>query len=125
MPIEIRSILLYAGAGAIGTACHFLILLSMSPFVDVVLASTLGAVVGCTINYCLARWLVFADCQPRGGSPVRFLIVASLGIAINAVVMRSLAGYLPIVLSQAIASAIVLVSGYSLNRTWTFNAKPV
>ncbi len=116
-----KSLLLYGGAGAVGTAVHFAVLFATLNFVGPVPASTLGAIAGCIVNYFLARHVVFSLSKPRNGAFARFVTVAVFGIAVNAVVITTLLGVLPIVLNQAVASAMVLLLGYSLNKWWTFN----
>ncbi|MDH3265436.1 MAG: GtrA family protein [Gammaproteobacteria bacterium] len=116
-----KSLLMYGGAGAIGTAAHFAVLFATLQFMDPVPASTLGAIVGCVINYFLARRFVFASTASCGRSFPRFVTVAIIGIAFNAVVIGALVDVLPIALNQAVASGLVLLLGYFLNRTWTFD----
>jgi putative flippase GtrA len=86
-----------------------------------VLASTLGAIAGCIINYFLARQFVFASTGSCRRSFPRFVTVALIGIALNAIVINTFVDILPIALNQAVASGLVLLLGYSLNRIWTFN----
>jgi putative flippase GtrA len=116
-----KSMLMYGGAGAIGTAAHFAVLFTTLQFMGPVPASTLGAIVGCVINYFLARRFVFASTASCGRSCPRFVMVAVIGIAFNAVVIDALVDVLPIALNQAVASGLVLLLGYFLNRTWTFD----
>ena len=75
---------MYAGAGSIGTAAHFIILLATHKTAGPVIASTIGAVAGCVINYFLAREIVFRSNAPYEGSFPRFAAVAIAGIAVNA-----------------------------------------
>ena len=112
---------LYGGAGFVGTAFHFAVLFATLGFIGPVLASTLGAIVGCIVNYFLAKQFVFASTEPYRRSFPRFVTVAIIGIAVNAAVIKAFVGVLPIVINQTIASGIVLLLGYSLNRCWTFN----
>lgn len=116
-----KSLLLYSGAGAVGTAAHFVVLFATLRLLGPVAASTLGAIVGCMINYFLARQFVFASTESCKRSFPRFVTVAFIGIAVNAAVINAFVGVLPIADNQAVASVLVLLLGYSLNRTWTFN----
>ena len=117
------SVFLYASVGAIGTAVHFAVLFAMLPIAGAVLASTLGAVFGLIVNYQLARHLVFTRSRPRRGDFARFVTVAICGLAVNAAIISLLLGVLPIVLNQVVASAAVLLLGFTLNKHWTFNAQ--
>ena len=114
----------YTGAGAIGTAAHYAVLVALVQGlqVDAVAASTVGAVVGAGINYALNHRFTFAsDASHRRALP-RFAAVAAAGIVLNALVMAgvlALAGphYL---VAQLIATAAVLAAGFLANRAWTF-----
>ena len=114
----------YAGAGAIGTALHYAVLIGLVQLArfDAVVASTAGAVAGALVNYALNHRYTFASERPHGHALPRFTLVAVGGIALNALVMAavlSLAGphYL---VAQLIATAAVLGAGYLANRAWTF-----
>jgi putative flippase GtrA len=114
----------YAGAGAVGTACHYLVLIVLVQFVriDAVVASTAGAVVGALVNYALNHRYTFASDRAHHRALPRFVLVAAAGIALNALVMGAvlaLAGphYL---VAQVVATGAVLVAGYLANRAWTF-----
>lgn len=120
---ESRSLLLYAGAGTLGTAIHFTVLFVALNFVAPVPASTLGAICGCITNYFLAQHFVFSECKPGRGTFVRFVAVAIFGIAVNAAIISTLIDLLPIALNQAVASGLVLVMGYSLNKSWSFGGR--
>lgn len=116
-----RKLILYGGAGAIGTATHFAVLFATLGLVGPVAASTMGAVVGCLINYTLSRQFIFVSGVKCARSLPRFISVALLGITINATIIRTLVDVLPIAVNQAIASGTVLLLGFSLNKRWTFN----
>jgi len=118
---ESRYLLLYAGVGAIGTAVHFIVLFATLIFVGPVLASTLGAIAGCIVNYYLSRQYVFTSSSSFKTSFPRFVTVALFGITVNAAIISAFVDVLPIAINQAIASGIVLLLGYSLNKIWTFD----
>ena len=114
----------YAGAGAIGTAAHYAVLVALVQGLQAgaVAASTTGAVVGAGINYALNHRFTFAsDAAHRRALP-RFAAVAAAGIVLNALV---LAGMLALVgphylVAQVVATLAVLAAGYFANRAWTF-----
>ncbi len=116
-----RNLAMYIGAGSIGTVAHFLILFGTSASFGPVVASSIGAIIGCIINYCLAREIVFHSTTSRNRSLPRFAVVASTGVLVNALVIGMLAPLLPIALSQVMASGTVLLFGYAANKNWTFN----
>jgi len=114
----------YAGAGAIGTAFHYAVLIALVQLArfDAVVASTAGAVAGAVVNYTLNHRFTFASEKPHTRALPRFALVAAAGVALNAAVMTSvlyLAGphYL---LAQVAATGAVLAAGFLANRAWTF-----
>ncbi len=116
-----RILVMYGGTGALGTIAHFVVLFTVLRSVGPVVASTMGAIVGCIVNFFLARKYVFASTTSCAYSFPRFVIVAAFGIALNAMIVNAFVGVLPIALNQAVASATVLLLGFALNKSWTFN----
>jgi putative flippase GtrA len=115
----------YAGAGVLGTAAHYALLVALVQFaqVAVVAASTAGAVAGAAINYVLNHRYTFASRAAHRRALPRFAVVAACGVALNALV---LSGVLAVVgpqnylVAQVAATLAVLVGGYLANRAWTF-----
>ena len=114
----------YAGAGVIGTAAHYAVLVALvqGAGTAVVAASTAGAIAGAAVNYLLNHRFTFASRESHGRALPRFAVVAAAGIALNALV---LAGMLALVgphylVAQVAATLAVLVAGYLANRAWTF-----
>jgi putative flippase GtrA len=119
-----RQFLRYAGAGAIGTATHYALLVVLVQLAGVaaVVASTAGAIAGAVVNYLLNHRYTFASDKPHSRALPRFVVVSLAGIAVNAAVVATLvsgasAHYL---LAQVVATAVVLVLGFAINRIWTF-----
>ncbi len=121
MPIQF---LRYAGAGAIGTAAQFAILIALVERLgtNAVVASTAGAVAGAAINYALNHRLTFASDVPHARAFPRFAAVAMAGMALNALVLAGMlaAGATHYVVAQIVATGAVLCFTYACNRTWTF-----
>lgn len=120
--ISLTRFLMYSGAGLIGTGMHFLVLFAALDYVGPVVASSLGAIVGCIINYTLAREFVFVSTATFERSFPRFATVALLGIGVNALIITVLFDLLAVLVSQLIASSAVLALGYVANKRWSFNA---
>lgn len=120
---SLRTLTLYGGAGAIGTAAHFAVLFAALNTVGPVAASTIGAVIGCIINYILAQRFVFASTMSCARSFPRFVTVAVFGIALNAAIIATFIGIVPIAINQVIASGTVLFAGFALNKRWTFHER--
>ncbi len=114
----------YAGVGVIGTAVHYAILVILVQFagVSAVPASTAGAFGGAFVNYCLNHRFTFASRRNHVIALPRFLVVAGVGIAVNAVVMALILSVIPhrYLVAQVIATGCVLIVGYAANKRWTF-----
>ena len=114
----------YSGAGVIGTAAHYAVLVALVQGAEagVVAASTAGAITGAGINYLLNHRFTFGSTQPHRRALPRFAVVTVGGIVLNALV---LAGMLALVgphylFAQAVATLAILLAGYLANRAWTF-----
>lgn len=119
--VSLRPLLLYGATGVIGTAVHFLVLFAALGIAAPVLASTLGAVAGCVVNYFLARHYVFGSTGASYRSFPRFVAVAMIGIMINGTIIQTFINTLPLAVNQLIASSTVLFTGFLMNKWWTFN----
>jgi dolichyl-phosphate beta-glucosyltransferase len=116
----------YAGAGAIGTAAHYLVLTltvevgKLSPMVGAIA----GATVGAFVNYVLNYNLTFASNQPHKKTLPRFIAVALLGIVLSGLIVKFCVdgAHLHYLLAQLIGTVVVLGVGYVLNKVWTFAA---
>jgi putative flippase GtrA len=114
----------YAGAGAVGTALHYAVLIVLVQLAHAgpIAASTTGAIAGALVNYALNYRYTFASGNPHGRALPRFALVAIAGVALNALVlaaMLALAGAHYLV-AQVVATGAVLGAGYLANRAWTF-----
>jgi len=123
-PMTVPQFIRYAGAGAIGTAAHYAILVALvqTGAAGAIVATTAGAIVGAAINYALNHRVTFASGVPHARALPRFAAVATLGIALNALIVAivlTFAGphYL---VAQVVATLTVLAAGYLANRAWTF-----
>lgn len=117
---------IFAVVGAASTACHFAALWTLhQPLgVNLIVATTVGYVVGAVVNYLLNRRFTFSTSRTGHEAAVpRFATVALAGMALNAGIMALLARLAPEVnflLRQCVATGIVLVFNFVLNRQWTF-----
>lgn len=114
----------YAGAGAVGTAAQFAILVALVELAgeNAVVASTVGAGAGAMINYAINHRLTFASRVPHRRAFPRFAAVALAGMALNALVLAGVLsmGRSHYVFAQVVATSAVLAFTYVSNRTWTF-----
>jgi len=114
----------YVGAGAVGTAAHYAVLIALVQIMSTpaVAASTAGALVGALINYALNHRFTFASSRAHRMALPRFLAIAGLGIVLNAAVMWAVLVVVPshYLFAQVAATAAVLFVGFVANRRWTF-----
>lgn len=116
----------FAVVGGVSTACHFATLWTLhQPLaVNLIVATTAGYLVGAVVNYLLNRRFTFATSRTAHQAAVpRFATVVLMGMALNAGIMAALAYLAPgvnFLLRQCVATGIVLVFNFVLNRHWTF-----
>ena len=114
----------YAGAGALGTAVQYAILIALVQVggAGAVAASTAGAIVGALVNYALNHRFTFASRRVHWIALPRFCAVAGAGILLNAAVLAALLGVVRAhyLVAQVVATCVVLVAGFVANRKWTF-----
>lgn len=117
----------YAAVGAVATAAHFalLTLLVETGACPAWLASGLGAVLGAQVAFVGNRRLTFAHRGPMGRAWRRFMGTAALGAASGMLIVATLttAG-LHYLAAQAVATVLVMLSTFAINRAWTFGAPP-
>ncbi len=119
---------LFTLVGAVGSVAHYLLLIVLVELADsdAVITSMAGALLGAIINYLLNHRYTFrSDRRHREALP-RFLAVAAVGFALNALLMWlgvDVAG-LHYLLAQVLATVLVLVWNWLGNRLWTFAREP-
>ena len=117
-------LLRYAGAGAIGTAAHYALLIAGVQLAGLgaVVASSIGAVAGALINYGLNHRFTFRSDKAHGQALPRFALVAAFSVALNAIALAALLAYVTpnYLVAQVIATLVVMIAGYAANRRWTF-----
>jgi putative flippase GtrA len=114
----------YVFVGAVGTLFHYGVMIALIDGfgVSATVSAAIGASVGALVNYVFNYRLTFASTRQHRQSVPRFAIVAGLGVAISGLTMKvvtafSSAHYL---FAQFLATALVLVLGFLLNKYWTF-----
>jgi len=119
-----RQFIQYAMVGVMGTIVHYCVLLMLHElfFVATLIATTVGAIAGAGVNYALNYIYTFKSKQPHQLTMIRFFIVALLGLLLNYVTMAKLQEYAAwhYLFSQILATLMVLIMGYFLNKYWTF-----
>jgi putative flippase GtrA len=119
-----RQFFSFAGVGIVGTAAHYLALLSLIKFAYVrpVAASSAGFMLGALVNYGLNYCITFHSQKRHREAMVKFFAVALVGLVLNFSIMKLgtevlTQNYLVI---QVIATGIVLTWNFIANRSWTF-----
>jgi dolichyl-phosphate beta-glucosyltransferase len=130
LPLDIvtQPFLRYLSSGLIGTAIHYGALVTLVEFAKLspTVAATVGASLGALANYFLNYHLTFASKRAHRVTVPRFFAVAALGVALNALVIKTVTGFYPghYLLAQACGSGLVLGIGFIINRLWTFGDRP-
>lgn len=117
----------FAAIGVIGTAAHYVLLISLVQFlsIDAIIASGAGFTLGAIINYYLNFHYTFQSTKLHTDALPKFFTVALIGLCINTILMSLLTGMNDIhyLLSQIIATGIVLIWNFIANKIWTFSHK--
>lgn len=122
--------IVYAMVGAVGTLVQYAVLficVSWTHLLDPVKATVLGAFLGAIVNYVLnARFTFRGASGTHSTRVVKFGLTALFGMFMNGLIMHVLSSMLGFnyMLVQLIATGVVLLLTYSINRIWTFGAPP-
>lgn len=120
--------IVYAMVGAVGTVVQYVFMLvsvSWLHVLDPVKATVAGAFLGAIVNYVLNARFTFRN---AGGTHrvrmVKFALTAVFGMLVNGLIMHVLNDRIGLnyMLVQLIATGMVLLLTYSINRVWTFGA---
>src|SRR4030065_705316 len=82
--------MLFTGVGVIGTAAHYLTLITLVQLtgLNAVLASSTGAVAGAIVNYILNYYYTFQSKKRHHEAAVKFFTVAGVGFILNGLIMQ-------------------------------------
>lgn len=124
---EARRFMRYVGVGALATVVHYALLVAAVEWGrwQASSASGMAAVVGAQVAYLCNRRLTFSYAGALARSWLRFQLTALFGAGVSMLVVglavRSGLHYL---LGQLLATGIVAVLTYVVNRSWTFRSRP-
>jgi putative flippase GtrA len=125
-PVRPIRFLLYAAAGAAGTAAHYAVLVTAvsMQWLAPVGASMCGAVVGAGVNFLLNARLTFRT-RASWAAARRFAATASVAAAANGMAMSQLTQRLhaPYMAAQVLVTASLLALTFSINSLWTFRSE--
>jgi putative flippase GtrA len=115
----------FAGVGAVGTLAHYLALVMLVEMIgtNAVVASTLGATLGALVNYVLNRRYTFRSGKRHTEALTKFLVVAAIGLTLNALLMLVFFDTLDFhyLAAQVISTVLVLTWNFVGNKLWTFS----
>jgi putative flippase GtrA len=119
------SLLRYTAVGGAATAVHYALLIGLVEALRLPAApaAALGALAGAAVAYAGNRRFTFVRGGTRHGRAVpRFLLVAGLGTAANALLVWAGTAALRehYLAAQVQATAAGLLLTYALNKRWTF-----
>jgi putative flippase GtrA len=117
----------YAMVGAVATAVHFAVLAASVGWAGLAawLGSGLGAVVGAQIAFFGNRHFTFHHRGPKARAWWMFQGAAAAGAVLGmGVVGAAVALGWHYLLAQALATAVVLVATFVVNRRWAFAPHP-
>jgi putative flippase GtrA len=116
-------LLRYAGVGGLATVAHWALLALLVEKAGVApwLASGCGAVLGAQVAFFGNRRYTFGHAGPLWPAWWRFMGTALLGAAVGmAIVALGVALGVHYLLAQAVATALVLLLTFAVNRVWAF-----
>jgi len=114
----------FLGVGVFCTAAHYavLVLLVQWATLAAVQASAIGFAVGALVNYVLNYRFTFRSTKRHREAMLKFFIVAIIGLGLNTACMAVGVGPLRLhyLLSQILATGLVLIWNFTGNHLWTF-----
>jgi putative flippase GtrA len=119
-----RQFVKYGFAGATAVLVHFLVLAALVEWFSVhaTLATGVGFVVGCLVNYALQYRWVFGATGAHRALATRYALVTSVTFVLNILLFHALLTgfYMWYGLAQAIATIVVFLVNFEINRRYTF-----
>lgn len=120
----IRQFSVFSMMGALGTACHYLVLVSLVQFLGLgpAYATTMGYATGAIVNYVLNRRVTFRSQRSHGIALPRYVTIVLAGLIINTTMMILLNRVIGLhyLISQVVSTGVVLVVNFVLSKFWVF-----
>ena len=117
--------LVFSAVGAVGAIAHYVVLIVFHESLGIhpVIASAIGSIAGAFVNYSLNYHVTFESNIAHGAVMPKFYLIATVGFLLNALIMWQMVHHFEIhyVVSQFVATGVVLVWGFAGNSIWTFH----
>jgi len=113
----------FAVVGLAATCLHYAIFLALVMLVDVApgLAAAIGASFGACVVYLLNRRYTFATQRAHRETIPRFVALSIVGALLNGAIVGWLSGMgLHFLLSQVVATVLVLFINFVVSKTWIY-----
>ena len=108
--------------GALSALIQFSILISLVEFLFIkpIWSSTVGYIAGALLNYTLNHYYTFKSSLSHKKSLVRFTLNSLFGLFLNFSLMKIFLLYYTYIISQILASGVILFWNFMIHRYWTF-----
>lgn len=115
----------FSAVGALGTLAHYSVLVFLVQLlsVNVLVASSTGAIVGALVNYFLNYKWTFNSNKRHSEAMAKFFAVAAVGFVMNGLFMALFTETLAMhyLIAQVMTTGIVLFWNFLANHYWTFH----
>lgn len=111
--------------GTLSAITQFLILITLVEGFNTkpIWSSALGYIGGALINYYLNHLFTFKSKLSHRKALLRFSLNSLLGLLLNMLLMAIFLSYYPYLISQILASGIILTWNFLIHRYWTFGSR--
>lgn len=125
MKIIAKQFSLFFMVGALSALIQFSILIISVEWFNAkpILGSALGYIWGAIINYTLNRYFTFKSSLSHKKALIRFSLNSFFGFLLNLGLMSIFLIYYAYLVSQILASGIILIWNFLIHRYWTFGSK--
>lgn len=117
----------FSAVGALGTLAHYSVLVCLVQLLsaNVLVASSIGAIVGALVNYSLNYKWTFNSNKRHSEAMVKFFAVATVGFVMNGLFMALFTEALALhyLIAQVMTTGIVLFWNFLANHYWTFDRR--
>jgi len=122
--MDTASFVRYSLVGGLATFVHYLVLVALveGAGANPGLSAAIGATCGALAAYAGNRRFTFSSHAPHRQALPRFALVAAGAAIANGTIVWTGTEWLGLhyLLAQVAATALTLVTGFTLNRSWTF-----